>query len=182
MKNLIVLILALMIAVPALSYAAPDASDAPVVAAKVETKAETKEAPVAPVAEETKKDEAAAPVQEESEGLGYGKMAIQYAMQLGFLLLSILLSGFVTVLLKKFGFQAQTEKVNDVLERARAYAEQWALKKAKAEGEAKPGGPEKMQTAVDFAVKLAAEYKIPTKASDWWEEKLEAWLGVKNGS
>jgi hypothetical protein len=118
----------------------------------------------------------------EPEGTaGYGKVAINHAIKLGFLLLSLLLTGFVTVLMKKFGFQAQTEKVNDVLDRAKGYAEQWALKKTKADAAAKPGGPAKMDEAVNFALNLAKEYKLPKKGKDWWEGQLESWLGM-NGT
>lgn len=144
--------------------------------ATVETKGE-----VTVVPEKTKVEPAiVVEPKPEDEGMGYGGIAIHYAMKLGFLVVSLLLTVFIRVLMKKYGFEAQTAQINDVLQRAKGYAEQWALKKAKVAGETKPGGPEKMKEAVCFAVKLAKEYKLPDKAEDWWEEKLEAWLGVGN--
>lgn len=200
MKRLIVTsILALFIAGPAFGQPTPEPeTKAPVT--KVETKTDpatkvlepTKDEPEVKVAGELKvvgevpkaeEKPAAAPVepQTEPEGMSYGAVAIKYAMQLGFLLLSLLLSGFVTVLLKKFGFQAQNEKIQDILTKAAAFAEQWSMKKAKLDGAIKPGGPEKMEQAISIALAMAKEYKLPEKGKDWWEERLESWLGVKNG-
>jgi opacity protein-like surface antigen len=189
MKHLLITaVLALLLAAPAFGQPAPEpkakapatkvepATKAPASApvAKVETKGEEKKTKAESVAAggETKPDE---------EGMGYGGVAIHYAMKLGFLVVSVLLTVFIRVLMKKYGFEAQTAQVDDVLKRAKGYAEQWALKKAKVDKEAKPGGPDKMKEAVCFAIKLAQEYKLPKKGEDWWEEKLEAWLGVENG-
>ena len=196
MKRLILaFVLALFIATPAFGQPDPDPKFEGSPATKVEAKATP--APVAPatvpvvktegkvevVAPKAEEKPAAAPVAapDEDAGLGYGALAVKYAMQLGFLLLSLLLSGFVTVLLKKFGFQAQNEKIQDILTKAAAFAEQWSMKKAKLDGAIKPGGPEKMEQAISIALAMAKEYKLPEKGKDWWEERLESWLGVKNG-
>jgi hypothetical protein len=149
-------------------------------AKKPEVKTEKVEV-VEPKVEEKKAEEpVVAPV--EAEGKGYAKVAIEHAIGLGFLLLTLLLSGLVKVLLTKFGFEAQNAKVQEVLQKGAGYAEQWAKKKAKVEGAAAPGGPEKMDKAVVFALDLAREYKLPEKGKDWWEGQLESWLGVKNGA
>ena len=116
---------------------------------------------------------------DEDAGLSYGGLAIQYSMKLGFLLLSLLLSAFVAVLLRKFGFQAQNDKLQDILVKAAGFAEQWSLNKAKLNGVAKPGGPEKMAMAIDIAIGMAKEYKLPEKGKDWWEVRLESWLGMQ---
>lgn len=186
-KHVIPLLAVLLLAAPALGQPTPEpTTKAPVV--KVDAAAAPASAPTAATKDEPKVEGAAAgedtkpdETKPEEEGLGYGGLAIQYAMKLGFFVVSLLLAAFIRVLMKKFGFEEQTAKVNDVLERAAGYAEQWALKKAKVEGAAKPGGPEKMKEAITFAVSLAKEYKLPDKAEGWWEGKLEAWLGVKNG-
>jgi len=154
---------------------APAAPVAPAVAPKDDTKAEaTKDAPAAPEAAET--------VKAAEEGMGYGAVAANHAIKLGFTLLSLLLSGLVFVLLKKFGFESQNAKIQSALEEGRAYAEQWSLKKAKLDGEPKPGGAAKMDQAISVAMSAAKEYKLPDKAKDWWETRLESWLNVTNGS
>jgi hypothetical protein len=184
--------IALLIAFPTLSQPVPEPTTkapvtkvAPVPASAPATKVAPTPAadPVAePVVKTEGKVEEKAVAEEPKEEMGYGAVAIKHAMDLGFLLLSLLLSGLVGVLLKKFGFQAQNEKVQAALEKGVAFAEQWAKKKAKVDGEAKPGGPDKMDQAIDFAMGLATEYKLPKKGKDWWEGQLESWLGVKNGS
>lgn len=188
MKRLILVsVLAMFIAAPAWGQPASEPKTKTPVT-KVEVKKE--ESATTPVAKTTEVEEkaiepvAVAPAvpKTDDDGMGYGGLAIQYAMKLGFFVVSLLLAVFIRVLMKKFGFEDQANKVDDVLKRAAGFAEQWALKKAKVDGEAKPGGPEKMKEAICFAVKLAQEYKLPKKGEDWWEEKLESWLGVGNNS
>jgi hypothetical protein len=109
-------------------------------------------------------------------------MLLSHAMELAFAILGLLLSGLVTVLMKKYGFEAQSAKVNELLSKAVGYAEQKALAASKLEeGKVTPGA-EKMELAIQFAEKMAADYKLPKKGKDWWEDRLESWLGVKNGS
>ena len=178
----LVFITALCLAVPSYAQPTPEPKAPATMAAP---KAEPASAPavVEPKVEEKAEPTPAAPVEapEAEEGLSLGKLALKHLLELVFSLVGLLLSGLIVVLLRKFGFEAQKAKVEDVLEKAKGYAEQWALKKVKLDAEAKPGMPEKMSEAVCFAKKLAAEYKLPEKGSDWWEEKLESWLGVKNG-
>ncbi len=159
--------------------AAPKAAPKAVVTPEV--KVEGKVELVEPVVEEKKAEEPVVAPVIGAEEKGYAKVAIEHAIGLGFLLLTLLLSGLVKVLLTKFGFESQNAKVQEVLQKGAGYAEQWAKKKAKVEGEAAPGGPEKMDAAIDFAMSLARDYKLPEKGKDWWEGQLEGWLGVKNG-
>ncbi len=158
--------------------AAPKAAE-PVVTP--EMKVEGKVELVEPVVEEKKAEEPVVAPVVGAEEKGYGGVVATHAIKLGFTLLSLLLSALVFVLLKKFGFEAQNSKVQDVLVKASGFAEQWSLKQAKLEGEAKPGGPAKMDKALTFALDMATEYKLPQKGKDWWENQLEGWLGVKNG-
>jgi hypothetical protein len=104
-------------------------------------------------------------------------------MKLGFLILSLMAAALVRVLMRKYGFDEHSAKVNDILMRATGYAEQKALSASKLEEGKKTPGAEKMELAVQFAQKLAKDYKVKDKGSAWWEEKLESWLGVqKNGN
>jgi mannose/fructose/N-acetylgalactosamine-specific phosphotransferase system component IID len=106
------------------------------------------------------------------------KVLLGYAMELGFTVVAILVSGLVTVLLKKYGFETQTAKINDILDRSISWAEQEAKKAAKLDG--KLDSESKMEMAKDFAVSMAEEYNIKGKSSRWWENRLESWLNVKN--
>ena len=110
--------------------------------------------------------------------LSWWKLALKHLMELVFLVLGLMAMALVRVMMKKYGFEEQSGKVNDVLMKAIGFAEQWSINKAKLEGEAAPGSAQKMEMAVDFAKKLADEYKLPKKGSDWWEHKLEGWLGI----
>jgi hypothetical protein len=109
------------------------------------------------------------------------QVLLKHLLELIFAVLGILATGFVTVLLKKYGFEVQTNQVNDILERARGYAEQLSIKKLKLDGKPVPSA-EKMGLAIQFAQKLAEEYKIKDKGKEWWEGKLESWMGMKNGA
>lgn len=184
MYLILIVVLSLCVAFPVLGQ--------PTFDPKPKTKVEAKAPASAPAAKpdakvevpagEAKKNDEKPTATEKEEGMGYGAVAINHAIKLGFTLLSLLLSGLVIVLLRKFGFEAQTSKVNEVLKKAKGFAEQWAIKKAKVDGEAKPGGPAKMDKAAIFAIDLAKEYKLPNKAKEWWMDQLESWLGIENGS
>lgn len=133
-------------------------------------------APVAPT-EAPKATEASAPQLEAK----WWQVLLKHLLELIFAVLGILATGFVTVLLKKYGFEVQTGQVNDILERARGYAEQLSIKKLKLDGKPVPSA-EKMGLAIQFAQKLAEEYKIKDKGKEWWEGKLESWMGMRNGA
>jgi hypothetical protein len=109
--------------------------------------------------------------------LVWWKVLLSYAMELGFTIVAILVSGLVTVLLKKYGFETQTAKINDILDRSISWAEQEAKKAAKLDG--KLDSESKMEMAKDFAVSMAEEYNIKGKSSKWWENRLESWLNVQ---
>lgn len=113
--------------------------------------------------------------------VGVGKMLLKYAIDLFLLIALAMVSVLVKVLAKKFGFEAQTQMINDVLLKATGYAEQMAVKKLKLDGKPTPSA-EKMKLALDFAVKMAQEYKLGQKGAAWWEDKLEGWLGTKKVS
>lgn len=113
--------------------------------------------------------------------VGVGKMLLKYAIDLFLLIALALVSVLIKVLAKKFGFEAQTAMINDVLMKATGYAEQMAVKKLKLDGKFTPGA-EKMKLALDLAIKMAQEYKLGQKGAAWWEDKLEGWLGTKKVS
>lgn len=111
--------------------------------------------------------------------LSWWKMLLAHGLEFVFAILGIMATAFVTVLLKKFGFESQTAKINDVLDRAIGFAEQKSTKALKLDG--KPdSSATKMNMAVNFAVQMAKEYKLPDKGKTWWEDKLESWLGVNS--
>ena len=149
------------------SVVAPTASAATSAAPVVGTKPAASETPAVEVPPATK-----------AEDLSWWKTGLKHAFELVFLVLGLMATALVRVMMKKYGFEEQSGKVNDVLTKAIGFAEQWSLKKMKMNGEAAPGGAKKMEMAVDFAKKLAEEYKLPDKGTDWWEHKLEGWLGV----
>jgi len=94
------------------------------------------------------------------KGLSFWQVVGQHGFELLGTVLVALIGGLVTVLGKKWNFESESAKVNDVVEKAIGFAEQWAKKKAKVEGVAAPGGPEKLATALDMAEKIAAQYKL----------------------
>lgn len=153
---------------PAPTPADAKAVAAPVVAPTGETKpAEPKALPAAPV------------VAEKASEVTWWKVLLANSMELAFTLLGLLLSGLVTVLMRKYGFEAQSAKANELLGKAIGYAEQKAVKAAKLEEGKKTSGAEKMELAVQFAEKLSKDYKLQKKGKDWWEDNLESWMGVK---
>lgn len=166
--------------------AAPPAKVAPAAKVTVEPAAKVTVEPAAkapaeePKAEEPKEEpKAAATVSGEVK---WWEEGLSHLMKLGFLLLSLLASGLITVLMKKYGFEDQSAKVNELLGKAVGYAEQKAIKAAKLEEGKKTSGAEKMNLAVQFAQKMAGDYKLKEKGSDWWEDKLESWLGLNGTS
>ncbi len=170
----------LLVVVPHQAFSADAGS-----ATKVETKVVAKVAPAsqpavaAPVAAPAPKAAETPAPQLEAK---WWQVLLKHLLELIFAVLGILVTGFVTVLLKKYGFEAQAGKVNDILERARGYAEQLSIKKLKLDGKPVPSA-EKMELAIQFAQKLAEEYKVQAKGKEWWEGKLESWMGMKkNGT
>jgi len=112
-----------------------------------------------------------------AEGLNWWKVILQNLMELVFTVLGLLATGFVTVLMKKYGFDTYTAKVNDLLMRGIGYAEQKSLNAAKLNG--KPlESAEKLQLAINFIQEKAVEYKLPDRGKEWWEKKVEGWLGA----
>ncbi len=112
-------------------------------------------------------------------GMVWWQVLLSHVMELAFAVVGIMVSAFITVLLKKYGFESQTTKINDVLDRAIGWAEQKSKKAAKFDGKPIDSGA-KMDLAIEFAEKLAKEYKIADKGVGWWEGKLESWLSVKD--
>lgn len=158
---------------------------------KVEVKAPvTKIEAKAPVAEPQPavKEEVKAPVVAAAEAvpvvaqpvaveMPLWKVVLRYGLELVFTILGIMATAFVTVLMKKYGFETYAAKVNDVLERGIGYAEQMSLKALKLNG--KPlGGAEKLELALQFIAEQAKQYKLPDKGKEWWTKKVEGWLGT----
>ena len=117
---------------------------------------------------------AATPVVE----MPWWKVLIREGLELIFAILGIMATAFVTVLMRKYGFDDYSAKVNDALTRAIGYAEQKsavALKLNKKPLE----GAEKLSLALDFIAEKAKEYKLPDKGREWWTKKVEGWLGTQ---
>ena len=155
---------------------------APVVTKKVEVTETAKTIVVKPAVAVVEKTEVAkpeitspAPVEE----LPWWKVILSHALELIFSLLGIIVIGFVNVLLKKYGFESYTEKVDDLLERGVGFAEQKSLIALKLNGKPLDSG-EKLQLALGFITEKAKDYKLPQKTRDWWEDKVESWLGMEN--
>lgn len=106
------------------------------------------------------------------------KVLIRYGLELVFTILGLLASVFVTILMKKYGFEDYSAKVNDALIRGIGFAEQKSLQALKLNG--KPlDSAEKLALALDIIAEKAKEYKLPDKGKEWWAKKVEGWLGVQ---
>ena len=110
-------------------------------------------------------------------GLSWWQLLLKHGIELAFFIITLMITAFVNVIGKKYKFEDYTNKINDVLARASGYAEQKAISLAKVKGKPLPSA-EKMQIAINFAESLAKEYKLPKKGTEWWDDKLESWLGV----
>lgn len=110
--------------------------------------------------------------------LSWWQVLLKHLMELVFTVLGIMATATVTVLFRKYGFESHAARVNEVLEKATGYAEQWAVKKMKFDKEPAESGA-KLEMAVKMAQSLAHEYKLPARGSGWWEDRLESWLGSK---
>lgn len=178
MRLFAITLLAVSLAFAPLSMAQDTKKEAP----KVEVKAPVA-APVAPVAPAAAQPapvaaQPAVGALDPTVAAPWWKVLLRYGLELVFTILGLLASVFVTVLLKKYGFESYTAKVDDILDRAVGYAEQKSLQALKLNG--KPlDGTEKLALALDLAKSLATEYKIPEKGKEWWEAKVEGWLGVQ---
>jgi len=102
---------------------------------------------------------------------------LSHLMELIFGILGTLASGFVVVLLKKFKFEAYTDRVETLLAFAVGFAEQKSSQALKLNGQPLDGAA-KLATALDFIEGKAKEYGVADKGKDWWTGKVEGWLGV----
>jgi len=110
--------------------------------------------------------------------VGVVKTGLKYLVEGLFALVLTLLSGLVTVLMRKFGLESQSKRVNELLEHAVNFAKQKAIGAMKAEGKLTPNA-EKMKTAIEYAQKMARDFKLKDKGSAWWEDRLESWIGKR---
>lgn len=134
---------------------------------------------MASVASDVAVKEVAAPEPVQETGTaGVVKTLIKYGIELLATVLLALLSGLSVVLLRKWGFEASTSKVQEVLEASINFAKQKAIKAAKADG-APTSNAEKMELAKQFAIGLASEWKLKEKGEQWWEDQLESWIGKR---
>lgn len=171
------LILVLTIALFTFQAAPAFAADAAAPKADVAAVAPATKVVPAPTAEEVPKVETPAP-QAEVQQVLWWEVLVKHGVELGFLILTLMATAFVRVLGKKYGFAAYTDQINAVLAKATSYAEQKAIAAAKLEEGKVTSSAEKMKMAINFAQKLGKDYKIKNKSEEWWEDHLEAWLGV----
>ena len=111
------------------------------------------------------------------EEIGMGGVVLRSIIEGLFGLVLIMISALIRVVMKKFGFEAEASKVNDIVSKAISFAEQKSLTALKVSG-APMKSAEKMELAIKFAKSIAEDYKLPQKGSDWWENKVESWLGA----
>ena len=110
--------------------------------------------------------------------MSLGSTIASEAVKLVFGLVGILLAILITVLGKKYKFEAEAAKVNEILKFGSGYAEQLSLKKLKLDGKPNEAG-QKMKDALGMALKLAESYGLKEKGEAYWESLLEGWLGVQ---
>jgi len=187
MRFLKLSLVSLILALAPMSYAQETKATAPKVEVKAPAPA-TQPAAAAPTAVAVPSVSQPAPVSTSStavtasttttEEMLWWKVLIRYGLELVFSLLGIMATVLVTVLMKKYGFEDYSAKVNSILERGAGYAEQKSLQALKLNG--KPlASAEKLVVALDFMAEKAKEYKLPDKGKEWWTKKVEGWLGVQ---
>ena len=116
-----------------------------------------------------------------TEEMPWWKVLIRYSLELAFTLLGLLASVFVTVLMRKYGFEDYSAKINSVLIQGIGLAEEKSFQALKLNG--KPlGSAEKLAVALDFIADKAKEYKLSDKGKVWWTKKVEGWLGANRES
>ena len=182
-KIMLFALLSLFVAAPAMAVDAGKTDAKPAVTAPAtKAPAPATKAPAADPKAEAKAPAETVKTETPTHEAKWWQVGLKHLLELVFAVLGLLATAFVTVLMRKYGFEDQSNKVNDILTKALGYAEQLSIKKAKLDGKPTSGG-EKMDLAIQFAQKLATDYKLKDKGKEWWEEKLESWLGVqKNGS
>lgn len=148
-------------------------------AVKVESKAQPAASqPVVTPAVEVKTEAAKVTAPVEPEGISWWKLLLRYGLELIFSILGLMATVFVTVLMRKYGFENYSAKLNELLAKGIGLAEQKSISAAKLNG--KPlESAEKLTIAVNFIQSMAKEYKLPDKGKDWWEGKVDGWLGVQ---
>lgn len=195
MKRLVTAVFAAALLASPAAFAAPDASakaDAkPAAAAAAPTGGGTAVGPTAgsgttvtasPNQPTTADPSTAQPVagnaNQPAKEVGVVKTGLKYLVEGLFALVLTLLSGLVTVLMRKWGLESQANRVNELLDHAVNFAKQKAIGAMKAEGKLTPNA-EKMKMAIEFAQKMAKDYKLKDKGASWWEERLESWIGKR---
>lgn len=91
------------------------------------------------------------------------------------------LSTLVVSLLRRWKVNIEYQQVASIAEKAAGWAEHKALAALK-EGKPKTPGAEKMKLALDFANGLAAQYKLPSKATTKLQELIESAILKPAGS
>jgi len=104
------------------------------------------------------------------------KVLLRYGLELIFTILGLLASVFVTVLMKKYGFEDYTARINELLTKSIGFAEQKSSQALKLNGQPL-GSAEKLALALELIAEKAKEYKLPDKGKEWWTKKVEGWLG-----
>jgi hypothetical protein len=157
------------ITTPAAKVAVPASATQPVVA---------KEASTAPASQPTSTSTSTSTVTTTPQVTEWWKILIRYGLELIFSILGIVATVFVSVLMKKYGFETYSAKVNEILLKGTGYAEQLAANALKVPG-APIGSAAKLALALDFVIEKAKEYGLPDKGKEWWTKKVEGWLGAK---
>jgi hypothetical protein len=177
-----VLSLVLVVQLPVLAQ--DTKKEAPKVAVKVPAKAVVAASqPVAvtpamqPVAATTVASQPAAAVPlDPTLAAPWWKVLLRYGLELIFTILGLLASVFVTVLMKKYGFEDYTARINELLTKSIGFAEQKSSQALKLNGQPL-GSAEKLALALELIAEKAKEYKLPDKGKEWWTKKVEGWLG-----
>lgn len=104
------------------------------------------------------------------------KVLLRYGLELIFTILGLLASVFVTVLMRKYGFEDYTARVDELLTKSIGFAEQKSSQALKLNGQPL-GSAEKLALALELIAEKAKEYKLPEKGKEWWTKKVEGWLG-----
>lgn len=98
------------------------------------------------------------------------------ALKLFMTILVPILGVLSTTLLRRWKIDIELQQVQKIAKAAAGWAEQKALAALK-DGKEKMAGAQKMKIAMDFAVGLVKQYKLPTKAVETLSDMIESHLG-----
>jgi hypothetical protein len=171
-RSLTTILLAALIAVPALASDTSTKPDATVVkkldASAAVAKADASPAPSAPSSPQQ------TPAKPDAQT--WWQVLLMFLIKASLAIAGPVLSVLVVTLLRRWKINLEYDQVNKLVSAAAGFAEQKSAIALK-EGAQKTSGAEKLKLALDFADSLAKQYKLSAKATSKLTELIESHLG-----